>query len=1055
MINKIEFIHLSDLHISKNNVSNVIELKNGLINDLKNILNSEEDILKFIVFTGDLIMSGEENDLFFKGIELFIEPICKELKIDTQNNFLFVPGNHEVDLSKLNKDFQNSFTERILTEGVDNENFSNHNISSKLTNVYNFIDLFYKWDSSKLIIDQIREYNNYKIGFSLINTAWNSNGNSKNDAKKIVLSRDHLIQSYENIKNCNLKVCLMHHPIDWFYDDNAALIEPLLSQYDLVLTGHKHHCSPKCEQHMNQITIFNAASKLTTKDQENGYSKISYDLQEKKVIMHNRVYNTKRCKFVPNTSISDDGIKEYNIKEKNQKLQLLSNIILNTRKNFFKTLDKLFVINILEENSDKKFEEIFVTPSLFSESEYKKENNDDLDNIEEIDLNDLLKQKTNLTFWGKKEIGKTILAHYIAKYYYDNYMEKKVIPIIVDCRKITEGKNSLFNYIYLNLNNLCDENHSITKNQVKEIIQSNNIILIFDNYDNESKKYTSIKSFVDENNYIRYIYFRNENPIIFSDEDKESLSTDEESKSKNIYIRSMDKNKIRELAQNLLPINNCDFDFFINQIVNSFATNNLPRTPLAVSLVMAICNEKSDFLPTNQSVIVEQFMEKLLEKLNREEIYAKTYDFKNKEKFLSSIAYEMHNKRRFFLSEIEFNDFTIKYHVYKGYNLKDSKFDRLFFEKGVLVKNEGNVYFRFECIIYYYLAKYCISNKKFLDEITKKENYINYGEVLNYYSGIVRDDIELIEKISNYLEEVLNHYQANENLLEVDSIKLQLKYDENEIKSKLINDNKLTQKEKDKISDKKDYSNNYNPKNIQIEKNKSDTFSFDYGIEILGKILRNSEEIDLEKKIFSFNIFLKGVIKIWHDFKTDLLKFAEEINEKIIERAIKKEEKDNKEELEKEIKEEMKKAFSLFSDFIKLSVPLSLSNFIYETIGIEKLNILFENRYNELDYNTPEKFLILMLLCDMKNENWKKYIDDFIKYTRFKPYQWMVFIKLQYFFQFNYFGDETDKLIESIANNVIVINEKNNMDKSKIMETIKKDNNNKNNLLKQLKMVHS
>ena len=128
----------------------------------------------------------------------------------------------------------------------------------------------------------------------------------------------------------------------------------------------------------------------------------------------------------------------------------------------------------------------------------------------------------------------------------------------------------------------------------------------------------------------------------------------------NLFIRSMDKHNIRQLAKNMLAINPSIEDAHVDKIIRSFSTNNMPRTPFAVSLILAICGESADYMPTNQAKIVENFMEKLLEKLNPEEVYSRTYDFNNKEKFLAEIAYELHSSNRYYMSKDEFTIFTIK-----------------------------------------------------------------------------------------------------------------------------------------------------------------------------------------------------------------------------------------------------------------------------------------------------------------------------------------------------------------------------------------------------------
>jgi len=102
-------VHLSDIHLSK---SNFDEFKNtyceALIRDL--ISFDKEKKIDIIVITGDLVDRGGHSLYSIDGFEdksiysnpysifekIFINPIISALGF-SKENFLFVPGNHDID----------------------------------------------------------------------------------------------------------------------------------------------------------------------------------------------------------------------------------------------------------------------------------------------------------------------------------------------------------------------------------------------------------------------------------------------------------------------------------------------------------------------------------------------------------------------------------------------------------------------------------------------------------------------------------------------------------------------------------------------------------------------------------------------------------------------------------------------------------------------------------------------------------------------------------------------------------------------------------------------
>ena len=83
---------------------------------------------------------------------------------------------------------------------------------------------------------------------------------------------------YDNIKDTDLKICLMHHPLDWVSDLEMTNIERKFNYFDLILRGHVHDLEDKqiCTQRYK--TIYNTSGKLYPIDNYySGYSILNID----------------------------------------------------------------------------------------------------------------------------------------------------------------------------------------------------------------------------------------------------------------------------------------------------------------------------------------------------------------------------------------------------------------------------------------------------------------------------------------------------------------------------------------------------------------------------------------------------------------------------------------------------------------------------------------------------------------------------------------------------------------------------------------------------------
>ena len=290
-------IHLSDLHYDKKKASSSSLLVDNIFNDIKYLEKQEEIEPKLVLFTGDLVNFGGQNELFEEAYNNVIKPLLDKLGLNC-NKFIYVPGNHELDREKVDEDFQAGFVNRIGSADIDKENFGKDVLTQRSNNFFNFINSLYKWDKEDVIKNTIISIEGFSIGISLYNTAWCSSTYSEQDQKKIFMPPILAKQKLNELNDCDFKIAMMHHPIDWYDDENAIKLQHTLSQYNLVLCGHKHLENNKLEQKGPLKTIYSYAHKLLPlKDKESGYSIIKILPNENKLKVYFREYNDKLSAF--------------------------------------------------------------------------------------------------------------------------------------------------------------------------------------------------------------------------------------------------------------------------------------------------------------------------------------------------------------------------------------------------------------------------------------------------------------------------------------------------------------------------------------------------------------------------------------------------------------------------------------------------------------------------------------------------------------------------------------------------------------------------------------
>ncbi len=1033
----LNILHISDAHIemaTKEEVSDIVE---KMINDALKVQKEQDIKIDLVCFTGDLIQRGDkaiddENQLGLAE-EILINPIVNGLGLE-KDKFIMVPGNHEIDVKKIVKATEKGLLVDSLEEINDNVSDMNETYLARLGYFYEWIGNYY----SDVIKEKIgyaflREMDGKKVGVACIDSAWRSSGKGGCEKGIMYVGEKQINDLYKHIKDADIKICLMHHPTDWLSDYELSIIEKQLTKFDVVLRGHVHEFDHKeiCRQRMK--IIYSTAGKLYPLDYAfgravdgyNGYSILNIDFDNSRCNIFFRTYYAKeRQNFDSAVNLVENGQVTYLLNSNIAEKQMEFDIVKGIHNYFTNMSETLTLIKEIDTYSPIGIEDVFVEPILSEESEYISESSGKGKNI---DLDELLDDTNNVILFGKKESGKTTILQQIGLKYIDKYDELGIIPIHIDMRNLPKKSNKLTNAaVYFVMKNMFDD-AIIKKEKIRELIGNCKVVFLIDNIDISDYKHTDLLSkFIEENSGNRFILTTKEE--FFQSIDVKKLP-EYIKEFKKLYINTFGKAQIRELVTKWIGKRNDVEDVYeVVEKINGYCESiNFAKTPFNVSIFMVLWDSDKNFIPQNEGIVMENYLEVLLEKLSPKESERSTYSFKIKQHFLSNLAFKMFEKNKYYFSREEFDNFVYQYHKTKGYKKSQSRFSTLFFEKGILSISDDNIVFSHTSILEFYLAEYVRNNDEFLNLMIQKGNRIYFKNEICFYSGLVPDCKKLLDSMADtIIDAIMNNIDVIDKLNNIEII-TDFKIEKNELIKKL-EENRPTQKEIDDMSDSSqkdvtpdEFSKKKSPVLLETKKISQDSETveeedvqleaenFYLLLSIYGSILKNAELLDNSDKVQHLENYMYGM----NILLGEIFALAEIIKkESSFEEFIKEEQEDGKELTQ----DDFEKSKELFFEVIKVSFPIALQHVILENVGTPKLEVAIDELMEQKKDKPFEKFMLEFLKCDLNVGNFQSGLHRYIQEENSEGILKLIFMKLLFYHRMRFFGTDKrrDKDIEDL-----------------------------------------
>lgn len=972
----IRIIHISDIHFDK--TENQIEMIDRYIEDLNKLEDKKIDL---IFITGDLVNKGGKNfesiDNAFKSFEtLFLDRITDSLNIH-KNQIIICPGNHDINRDEV-LDFEENGIQSVMNKGSESiiqfmeRGYSDISYGLKRIKAYKtFEKEYYNGYENSTITNfesnHILNIDGVNIGISSFNTSWRC----YDGKEKIVIGQSQLDNSRHAIKNCDIKIAIMHHAVDFLIESEKRTVKEYIEgNYDYLFLGHVH----SGDSHLNiglRGSIFTSIVQSHDESNKNisnidyaiGYSIIDIDNEERKIIYRNRRYVPSHKIYVDNVDLLGAlGYKEYPMIDDEEKKEqtYIKGLIKRIQDVHVEEFNSHLLSFKTDSIAPKNINDIFVLPKIVESINNDGKKEDIIYNIE-----DIINSENNLIIFGEKESGKTILLDKIAIDLLDKFNIYNKIPVRIDLKNIQTIEKCIRHFL----------SESISK--VKKLIEDNKIVLIIDNLDcsiEGKRSIEELKLFMTKNKNIKVICSCESN--MSNGIPREIMGEEFFYGFTRLYIENWKSNEIEELIVSWFD----NTEIEVHDVVEIFQNIKISVTPLNISMFLWVMEHQKNYKMINDAKLIECFFEHLLEKIKVDDIYYDTFDYTNKITFLSNLAYKMlSNTYKYKILYEDLIAYVYEYIHNRKFIMNGEEFINYLIGKGILISqridNKRFIAFRFECFYRYFLMQYMLISDDFRSYVISKENYLMFSDEIVYYTGIKRNQEGLLKELTNRMKvefkdqkilldkghkksydeyfEVRNCLADKVGTVDIDRMKEEKKYRKRNEKTKYV-DNQLSSINKNVVVGE------VSEKDIH-ESNIDHLFE---NLVLVAKVLRNTEETE--------NGNLKN--EVYRDVMSSSIIYS--IMSKLI----------MDEYIQELLESEHDEQFKSFLNELELTsklVPMMNQQLLVKLLSTAKLEMVLQEEMDNIidndDVSELEKYIGTFLLFNINKNKGLIYLNKLIK----------------------------------------------------------------------------
>lgn len=335
----ITWLHLSDWHQKGKELDfNKKRVLDELIKDIRSRVQISEELEKidFIVFSGDVAFSGKQEE-YEAAQEYFFKRILEAAGIEEKRLFI-IPGNHDLDQSVIEGEIyptilKKTFESEEKVQEYLTETKKRQLILDPFEAYQNFVAKYTGQETPNYSCFLSQKTNGKKVAFLGINSALmagRKNVEGKvDDRGKLIVGEPQIDDYLQHIKDHDIKIAVMHHPLDWLAEfDRNRVEQRLISECDFILCGHLH--KDQAQQIIGtsgDCVIISAGASYNSRESPNGYNFVHLDFDRGQGTVYLRRWEdelskwTKKRYLGKSEEVVDTGKYNFKLSSKNNSSQ--------------------------------------------------------------------------------------------------------------------------------------------------------------------------------------------------------------------------------------------------------------------------------------------------------------------------------------------------------------------------------------------------------------------------------------------------------------------------------------------------------------------------------------------------------------------------------------------------------------------------------------------------------------------------------------------------------------------------------------------------------------
>jgi predicted MPP superfamily phosphohydrolase len=556
----VTILHPSDLHYRTEQATNCSIIKEALIEDLER-LDQQSVNPDLVLFSGDLVFAGENPETFTELNEKFLAPVLAKLKLGSDKLFI-APGNHDISRKQVRslKYVDDGLRNNLVTVDQINE-FIDQTIANPTQNTV-ALDRLSSFESfqhglgvkpitaNPFVRTYLLPVAGATIGIGCFNTAWRATGEPDDvDRGHLILGERAVDIAIADLAEAKLRLAVFHHPAFWLLDcDSSAVEARLAARFDILCMGHIHESRPHLTIYPTGTCMVSQAGCLyQARKYFNGYQILRITLETGEVeIFVRSYYDNPRRTFDAALAVYPQGYRKFQLEPRANTPQAarVEEVLRSIRPYIREKANEHFS---MVRGTDPRLHDIrtlFQVPPLGirPEMQINYKTGDKKDKYYR-NLEDMLQSGSNIIFFGRRDAGKTSLAHFIATKVSEGLSDRPRVPIIFDAENF--GRTRDVRHLVRPYLSDFDK-----YNDIKTVIETCDLLIIVDEFLlGDRFQLAALERFRRDVPSIRWICLIDEDPADFARSPELPASIKD---FERLFIHSLPRRAIRKISPNLV-----------------------------------------------------------------------------------------------------------------------------------------------------------------------------------------------------------------------------------------------------------------------------------------------------------------------------------------------------------------------------------------------------------------------------------------------------------------------------------------------------------------------